>query len=168
MEMEEKKAFGRPTKYKDEYAEQAEKLCKLGATDKKLADFFNVCEDTITNWKSENIDFFVSIKRGKDYYDNGRAEDSLINRVLGMEITEERQTIRRMVIDGQDPDSTEGQIIDTTVTKKQIPPDVNAIRYWLNNRNPKRWKNLKHVDHTSDGEKMETQQVIILPSNDRD
>jgi hypothetical protein len=31
---------GRPTKYKEEYNEQAYKLCLLGATDKELADFF--------------------------------------------------------------------------------------------------------------------------------
>ena len=31
---------GRPTKFKEEFIEQAEKLCKLGATDVDLADFF--------------------------------------------------------------------------------------------------------------------------------
>lgn len=38
---------GRPTKYKPEYAEQASKLCALGATDAQLADFFesNPSED---------------------------------------------------------------------------------------------------------------------------
>lgn len=33
-------AIGRPTKYRPEFAEQARKLCLLGATDKELADFF--------------------------------------------------------------------------------------------------------------------------------
>lgn len=31
---------GRPTKYKEEYTDQAYKLCLLGATDKEMADFF--------------------------------------------------------------------------------------------------------------------------------
>ena len=30
----------RPTKYQSEYAEQAERLCKLGMTDEELAEFF--------------------------------------------------------------------------------------------------------------------------------
>ena len=34
------KPMGRPPKYKPEFAEQAEKLCALGATDADLADFF--------------------------------------------------------------------------------------------------------------------------------
>jgi len=46
-----KQKEGRPTKYLSEYNEQVEKLCKLGATDKQLADFFNVTEKTINNWK---------------------------------------------------------------------------------------------------------------------
>lgn len=33
---------GRPTKYKKEYDDQAFKLCLLGATDKEIADFFEV------------------------------------------------------------------------------------------------------------------------------
>ena len=33
---------GRPSKYKKEFVDQAVKLCKLGATDIELADFFEV------------------------------------------------------------------------------------------------------------------------------
>ena len=38
---------GRPTLYREEYTEQALKLCRLGATDRELADFFDVHVDTI-------------------------------------------------------------------------------------------------------------------------
>ena len=31
--------MGRPSKFKPEFIEQAEKLCKLGATDLEMADF---------------------------------------------------------------------------------------------------------------------------------
>lgn len=34
--------MARPTKFKQEFIAQAEKLCKLGATDMELADFFEV------------------------------------------------------------------------------------------------------------------------------
>lgn len=42
-----KKMTGRPSKYRPELCEQGEKLCRLGATDKDLADFFEVNETTI-------------------------------------------------------------------------------------------------------------------------
>lgn len=37
-----KKAGGRPSKYKPEYAGQAKKLCMLGQTDAEMASFFGV------------------------------------------------------------------------------------------------------------------------------
>lgn len=54
---------GRPTDYQESYNEQAEKLCKLGATDAELADFFDIAESTLNNWKSEYPEFMESIKR---------------------------------------------------------------------------------------------------------
>ena len=58
---------GRPTKYKEEYGEQAYKLCLLGAMDKELAEFFNVNEDTINTWKKRNKEVFRVPKKGKAY-----------------------------------------------------------------------------------------------------
>ena len=60
---------GQPTAYKDEYAEQARKLCLLGYTDLELADFFSVCEATINNWKHAHPQFLESIKSGKVFAD---------------------------------------------------------------------------------------------------
>lgn len=37
--------MARPSKYRPEFVEQAEKLCKLGATDLEVADFFEVEPD---------------------------------------------------------------------------------------------------------------------------
>ena len=52
------KGGGRPTLFKEEYLEQAYKLCLLGATDADLADFFGVDEDTINLWKRTHKDFY--------------------------------------------------------------------------------------------------------------
>ena len=54
--------MGRPSKYKVEYNEQVEKLAKLGATDKDLANFFNVIEQTINNWKKEHKNGFQKMR----------------------------------------------------------------------------------------------------------
>lgn len=79
---EEKKENGRPAKYKEEYDEQVRKLCLLGATDKELADFFNVCEATINNWKNKHPSFLESIKKGKHVADATVAE-KLFHRATG-------------------------------------------------------------------------------------
>jgi hypothetical protein len=63
-------AGGRPSKFKADYAQQAEKLCDLGATDEDLADFFDVSIRTIANWKSEHPEFLQALKGGKSQADD--------------------------------------------------------------------------------------------------
>ena len=65
---------GRPSLYREEYAEQAYKLCLLGATDKELADFFGVVETTVNNWKKDHAAFLESITRVKMAADADVAE----------------------------------------------------------------------------------------------
>ncbi len=60
-----KRGRGQPTKYRAEFAEQAEKLCKLGMTDDELGMFFEVDERTINNWKHAYREFCHALKRGK-------------------------------------------------------------------------------------------------------
>lgn len=80
----EQNAGGRPTDYRPEMAEQAEKLCRLGATDKELAEFFGVTEQTVNNWKTSQPGFFESLKRGKILAD-AEVAHSLYSRALGSE-----------------------------------------------------------------------------------
>jgi len=60
---------GQPTSYRDDYPDQAKRLCLLGYTDKELAEFFKVCESTINNWKHDHPEFLESIKDGKENAD---------------------------------------------------------------------------------------------------
>ena len=62
--------MGKPAKFKTEYCAQAEKLCRLGATDADLADFFGVDESTINRWKDGQPGFCESLKAGKPSADD--------------------------------------------------------------------------------------------------
>lgn len=117
---------GRPTDFKDEMCVQAEKLCLLGATDKQLADFFGVTEQTINNWKNDHPKFFESIKRGKLDADTKVAE-SLYKRALGYSHPED------------DIKVCDKEII-ITPTIKHYPPETTAAIFWLKNRQPKNWR----------------------------
>ena len=63
---------GRPSKYKDEYCEQAEKLARLGVTDKEMAEFFGVTVQMLNKWKTDKYGnktpFFWSLWRGRADY----------------------------------------------------------------------------------------------------
>ncbi len=129
---------GRPTKFKPEYVEQTYKLCLLGATDTELADFFNVEESTINNWKLANPEFLESIKRGKTLADANVAE-SLYKRANGYEHPE------------VDIKMYEGSIIKTDLIK-HYPPDTAACFIWLKNRRSSEWRDKHEIDHTTKGE----------------
>jgi len=117
---------GQPTSYKEEYPEQARKLCLLGATDKDLADFFNVCEATINNWKNEHPEFLESLRAGKLTADANVAE-ALYNRACGYSHKEEKVF------------NFQGEIL-THDTTKHYPPDTAAALTWLKNRQGDKWR----------------------------
>ena len=127
-------AAGQPTKYKEEYNDQVEKLCKLGAKDSEIAEFFNVTETTINNWKIDNPKFFESLKKGKDIYDNELIETALKNRALGYTHKETKVHFDKFGI----PHEHE--------VDKHYPPDTTALIYWTKNRQPARWRDKQELD----------------------
>jgi hypothetical protein len=73
---------GRPSSFRPEYVKQAEKLCKLGATDLDLAGFFEVDVSTIWRWATKYPEFRSALKSGKEVADD-RVERSLYQRAVG-------------------------------------------------------------------------------------
>lgn len=128
---------GRPTKYKPEYCEQAEKLCKLGATDIEIADFLGVDVRTLYRWKGEYEEFCQSLKAGKEISDE-RVERSLFARANGYE--HEEVDIR--VVDKE--------IVQTQI-RKYYPPDTTAAIFWLKNRRPDMWRDKTEVEANLSG-----------------
>lgn len=125
---------GRPSKYKPEYAKEAAKLCALGATDAQLADFFEVAIATINLWKIEHPEFSESIKVPKEQA-NERVEQSLYRRAMGYEHDE----VDIRVI--------EGRVVQTPI-RKYYPPDTTAAIFWMKNRRPAEWREVKAVELT--------------------
>ncbi len=129
---------GRPTKYLPEYNLQVEKLCKLGAIDKEIADFFEVTEQTINNWKNEFPDFFESIKRGKTLADSNVA-DRLYQRALGFE--HDSEEIKVMTVGKE-------SVIERVPIRKIYPPDATSAIFWLKNRRPDKWRDKQEISHS--------------------
>lgn len=126
--------MGRPTKYKAEYAEQARKLCLLGSTDADLADFFEVPESTINNWKKAHPEFMESIKKGKAIAD-ATVADRLYKRATGYE----HQAVKIFNNGG------EKMVVPYT---ERFAPDTTAAIFWLKNRQPASWRDRQHTEHS--------------------
>ena len=67
---------GRPSLYQPEFAGQAFELCLAGATNRDLADTFEVGHSTIDNWLQKHPEFAQSVKRGRALAD-GRVAHGL-------------------------------------------------------------------------------------------
>ena len=133
---------GRPSKYKDEFAEQARKLCLLGATDEVLADFFGVSRATISTWKIEHPGFLDALKAGKELADATIAE-SLYQRAKGYSHPED--DIRTVSLPGGG-----GSEIVITPTIKHYPPDATSMIFWLKNRRPDLWRDKREEERGSE------------------
>jgi hypothetical protein len=124
--------MARPTDYDPDYVRQAGKLCRLGATDQEIADFFEVNVRTIYRWKGEHDEFCQALKAGKEEADN-RVERSLFARANGYEHDE----VDIRVV---------GQEIVQTQIRKFYPPDTTAAIFWLKNRKPAEWRDKRDVE----------------------
>lgn len=120
---------GRPTEYKKEFAEQAKKLCEIGATDSEIADFFDVDVRTVYRWKHSFPEFCQSIKAGKEVCDE-RVERSLYQKAVGFRYKEQQAIKIR-----KDQFVEDVEIVDV---EKTAPPDTPAAIFWLKNR--RGWK----------------------------
>lgn len=124
---------GRPTDYRPEFAEQAAKLCALGATDYELADFFGVNTATIYRWRNVHEQFCEAVRAGKERSDE-RVERALFNRSVGYSFESEK------VFQHQ------GEIIRAP-TVEHVPPDPGAAMNWLKNRKPDTWRDKQEIEH---------------------
>lgn len=127
---------GRPSKYKPEYAKQAEKLCKLGATDREVAEFFGVSERTLYNWQSEHEELLQALKIGKDPADE-RVEKSLYRRATGYSFD-----AVKIVADSKTGTSLAVPYVE------HVPPDTTACIFWLKNRRPEQWRDKQEIEHS--------------------
>lgn len=140
-------AGGRPTKFQTAFIEQAQKLAELGATDREAAEFFDVSEDTLYTWKHTHPEFSEALKVGKATADN-RVEQSLYRRALGY-----KHDAVKIQVGG------DGTI--TTVPFTEVyPPDTTAAIFWLKNRRPDLWRDVKAQEVSGpNGEKLTIQVV---------
>jgi hypothetical protein len=121
-----RKIAGRPSLFKEEYDEQARRLCLLGLTEAELAKFFNVTTATITTWKRKHPQFLASLKLGKEIAD-GRVVEKLYRRAMGYSHPEEKVFC------------SDGMIVRAK-TRHYYPPDTTACIFWLKNRRPDLWR----------------------------
>ncbi len=130
---------GRPTKYKPEYAEQAQKLAGLGATDIEVADFFDVDVRTIYRWKHDEPGFCQALNIGKE-----KADERVINSLYQKAVGYEQDEVKIFM-----PGGAEKPVY--APFRAKIAPDTTAAIFWLKNRRPGEWRDRQELEHSGKG-----------------
>ena len=125
---------GQPTAFKPEFAEQAAKLCELGATDQELAAFFKVSPSTIYLWRNTHAEFSEAVIAGKDKAD-ARVERAFFGRAVGYSYESEKVFLNK------------GKILRAKVID-HVPADPGAALNWLKNCKPGTWREKSEVELT--------------------
>jgi hypothetical protein len=149
--------MARPSKFKPEFIEQARKLAQLGATDREIADFFEVCEATLNRWKGDFPELCASLKIGKAESDD-RVERSLYHRALGYK----HDAVKIFQVNG---------VPLEVPYVEHFPPDTTAAIFWLKNRRPEQWRDKVQQELTgADGGPVQIDRVerVIVRGNATD
>jgi hypothetical protein len=131
-EKERKSNAGSKSKYTDEFPALAEGYARQGLSDVDIAKNLGISLETYYSYQKKHPKFFEAIREGKKPADL-IVENALYKRCIGCTVEEEHTEVSQ----GENG----RKIVKKKIIKKQLPPDVNAARYWLSNRQKERWSN---------------------------
>lgn len=147
---------GQPTKFSKEMQERASIAYKFGATDVQVAEVLGIDEKTLHNWKAKHTKYFQSVTEAKHFADS-KVERSLYERANGYSHPEDKIFC------------TNGEVT-VVPTRKHYPPDATSCIFWLKNRKPDEWRDLKNVDIQilTDDERMDRIDALLQGALDRE
>lgn len=109
-------------------------MAQEGATDREIAEALEIEERTLYRWRHAHPEFRQALILGKESADD-RVESALYHRAIGYR----HDAIKIMQYEGQ-------VIVEPYV--EHVPPDIGAIKMWLTNRRPDRWREKQTTEHS--------------------
>ena len=119
--------------YRPEFAPIARHQAAHGMTIDAIADLFGVARQTLKNWITAHPEMKTAIEDGRAVYD-ARVVAALGERCLGA----------RLPMTKVFYDSKIGKVVKVKMTE-HYPPDTEACKFWLTNRQPTEWKHKQDV-----------------------
>ena len=129
--------------------DQVERLCRVGAIDEDIAQFFGVAVSTVYKWKNDFPEFSEAIKRGKSIADRQVAE-KLIERAMGSTVTQQKEVKLKSVEYENGKKVSEEERVEIVTLEATLPPDTQAVIFFLKNRRPDLWRDKQEVEHSAD------------------
>jgi len=127
-------------------------------TDLELAEKIGITRSTLYQWIKTYPDISDAISRGRtDARKCAEVEETLGKRATGYTIELQKAIKVKRV----EYDETTGrrlrevETVEYAIEQQHVPADVQAIKFFLTNRAPERWKNHVEVDGTITGQNFE-------------
>ena len=123
---------GRPSKFELDMVPKIRKAAKAGMTELEIADLLEVDSTTLKEWQIRYPRLTAAMELGYKQAIK-RVKRSLYHRSVGYSFDSEKIF------------NDKGTIVRAQ-TREHIPPDINAIKFWLTNRDPENWQDKTGVD----------------------
>ncbi len=99
----------------------------------ELADKMGISDTCLNNWCEKYEEIRLAVETTRELVDFN-VENALLKAALGYKTKEIKVTVGKLVKNG-----VEVEMLKETTTK-EVPPNVNAAMFWLNNRKFDEWK----------------------------
>lgn len=143
MAEQKKKSVGRPSNYNEKFhCKLAHALAARGLNDLEISAELEITDRTYYRWLKEKPAFAKAILSARND-PISVVKNALYERAKGYTI----QTTKPMVVSNGHGSGSEIQYADV---EEHILPDVNAIKFYLTNRDPDNWKNQQDVNHSGE------------------
>ncbi len=131
-------------KYKSKYhPAKIEEFARSGYTVRQICKKLNISPETFYKWKREKVDVSDAFERGRKVL-----SDSLVphlrKRAKGFSYT---KTTKEMQFTKDEEGNETREMVIVKKVKKQYPPDVSALKFFLNNRLPDEWQERSTIEH---------------------
>jgi predicted choloylglycine hydrolase len=129
---------GPKTKYNEYHPQLIKWMARNGLIEKDIAEQLGISLRTLTYWKKKYPEILRALKEGKQYPDS-IVEDGMYKTACGFEYTEVKEHIE-VIGEGKE----QKKKVKREKTTKYFPPNVEAGKFWLTNRQKDKWKNTVH------------------------
>ena len=141
-----------------------EEMAAACITDNELMAQMGIANTTFYRWRAENEEIENAIVAGRNgaaaEAHNKAVENSLLERCLGGEHTVMKAMKVKEIAYDERGRRREEERIELVAETVYVPADTNAIKFWLTNRSPDKWKN--RTEFSADPETRESVEDFLL------
>lgn len=110
-----------------------------GVIEEEIAKRLGIAYSTFRDYRDKNSALSLVLKKSKEHYDN-EVVDALHKTTLGGIVVLKTPIKLKRVIYEDGRKKLEEEYVEIAEREEYVKPEVTAQIYWLNNRQPEKWK----------------------------